>query len=189
MNTMPPIHLRGISNRGQFGEWLTRHGYTGTGVEVGTFSGDFAEPILSKWEGTLCCVDPWRHQPDEIYHDTANDCDLEAIYAVVQVRLGKFGERCRLLRMLSEEAAPLFKDGSLDFVYIDANHKREMAAQDIALWWPKVRHGGVLCGHDFYCWTDERANNNVLDAVIDFGLATGLRPHVTNCYSWWFIRP
>ena len=52
-------------------------------------------------------------------------------------------------RMTTDEAAPLFEDGSLDAVFIDADHTYEAARRDIANWMPKVRKGGILAGHDY----------------------------------------
>jgi predicted O-methyltransferase YrrM len=51
--------------------------------------------------------------------------------------------------MLSAEAATMFENGSLDFVYLDADHSFESAWQDLSVWYPKVRIGGILAGHDF----------------------------------------
>jgi len=53
------------------------------------------------------------------------------------------------MRMTSEKAVTYFKDETLDFVYIDANHSYESCKQDIALWWPKVKKGGIFSGHDY----------------------------------------
>src|SRR5580765_3267312 len=41
-------------------------------------------------------------------------------------------------------------DDSLDFVFIDGGHSYDMALQDINDWTPKVRHGGIVSGHDYY---------------------------------------
>lgn len=38
---------------------------------------------------------------------------------------------------------------SLDFAYIDAQHHFEAIREDIELWYPKIRRGGILSGHDF----------------------------------------
>lgn len=46
-------------------------------------------------------------------------------------------------------AAPDFKPESLDFVYIDGDHKFKYVAEDISEWfWKK---GGMIAGHDYFC--------------------------------------
>ena len=37
---------------------------------------------------------------------------------------------------------------SLDFVFIDASHIYKYVAEDIDLWEPKVKKGGLVSGHD-----------------------------------------
>ena len=77
----------------------------------------------------------------------------------------------------------------VDFVYIDGNHDREHVARDIETWWPRVRSGGVLGGHDFYVRDDHLQRADVLNAVWDFSERINVRPHATACTSWWFIKP
>jgi predicted O-methyltransferase YrrM len=36
-----------------------------------------------------------------------------------------------------------------DYVMLDADHAYESISRDIAAWWPKVRPGGILAGHDY----------------------------------------
>lgn len=48
----------------------------------------------------------------------------------------------------SHLAEKRFADGSLDMVFIDANHSTESVKRDIAIWKPKVRGGGILAGDD-----------------------------------------
>ena len=52
-------------------------------------------------------------------------------------------------RNFSTTCAPLYPDGSFDFVYVDARHDYASAMEDIRAWWPKVRRGGILAGHDY----------------------------------------
>jgi predicted O-methyltransferase YrrM len=47
------------------------------------------------------------------------------------------------------EAVKDFADGSLDFVYIDADHRFKYIAEDIYEWPWRVRAGGVVSGHDY----------------------------------------
>jgi hypothetical protein len=58
-------------------------------------------------------------------------------------------DRAIMIRAKSEIAADIFPDNSLDFVYIDANHAYQYVVQDIQLWYPKVKPGGYICGHDY----------------------------------------
>jgi hypothetical protein len=51
--------------------------------------------------------------------------------------------------MTSDEAARAIPDGTLDFVYLDARHDYASVVEDIGLWYPKVKPGGVLSGHDY----------------------------------------
>lgn len=50
-------------------------------------------------------------------------------------------------------ASLLFPEECLDYAYIDANHSEESVYEDMGLWYPKVKEGGVLGGHDI---DDER---------------------------------
>ena len=51
--------------------------------------------------------------------------------------------------MDSVEAARLLNDEYFDVVYIDASHDYESVKQDIHVWYPKVKKGGYLAGHDW----------------------------------------
>lgn len=63
----------------------------------------------------------------------------------------------------SVRAARIFADGSLDFVFIDGNHTRESVMEDCAAWWPKIKVGGVMSGHDY-----DVHFNEVVSAVNEF---------------------
>ena len=65
------------------------------------------------------------------------------------------------------EAVKQFKDGSLDFVYIDGNHTFEYVINDIAEWSKKVRKGGIISGHDYWNSSEGFGNNHLnLDLFI-----------------------
>jgi predicted O-methyltransferase YrrM len=52
-------------------------------------------------------------------------------------------------KLFSADAVKNYEDESLDFVYIDADHEYEGVKRDIELWFPKVKKGGVIAGHDY----------------------------------------
>ena len=55
-----------------------------------------------------------------------------------------------LVILSSFEASQRYKDKSLDFVFIDADHNYWSVLSDIKAWRPKIKTGGYIGGHD-YC--------------------------------------
>lgn len=53
------------------------------------------------------------------------------------------------IEALTLDAAKLFEDNSIDFCFIDAAHDYESVKKDIMAYWPKVKNGGILAGHDY----------------------------------------
>jgi len=122
----------------------------GKGVEVGTFKGEFSKEIMNNWSGTLYMVDVWRPLSNEEYLDSSNHTNFEnGVYGEAMNNIKGFEDRAVMVRATSEVAADMFEDNSLDFVYIDANHAYDYVVQDIELWYPKIKEGGYLCGHDY----------------------------------------
>jgi hypothetical protein len=59
------------------------------------------------------------------------------------------GNRCEWFIDDSALVAAKFPDDHFDFVYIDAQHDYDSVKRDIEAWWPKVKKGGFLAGHDY----------------------------------------
>jgi len=55
----------------------------------------------------------------------------------------------RLVAGWSETVAKWVPDGSLDWVYIDADHRLKGIRADLKAWGPKVKSGGWIMGHDY----------------------------------------
>ena len=109
--------------RSRLGGWLNDLGLVGAGVEIGVGTGRFAERLLETWNGErLYLVDAWKHLPG--YRDACNvsDASMERRFGLTKRRLARFRSRAVILRMLSSEAAARTPNGSLDLVYLDANH-------------------------------------------------------------------
>lgn len=125
-------------------------GLTGTFVEVGVATGTFAEIILEQWPYDYIGVDRWKHVIG--YDDSANvdQEQQEKRYSHCIGLVKKAGQRASMLRLDSVIAASTFDDRSLDVVYIDAEHTFDAVIRDIKAWAPKVKPGGLLCGHDYY---------------------------------------
>lgn len=38
---------------------------------------------------------------------------------------------------------------TFDLIFIDADHSYDAVKQDIEVWYPKLKKGGIICGHDY----------------------------------------
>jgi len=136
----------GVNVRWLFTDVINERGYKDL-VEIGVFQGKFSRYLLLHTNDThLSCVDPWA---EGYMHKSGNQIPGENVYQFACRRLKGFGDRVDMLRMPSLEGAKTFEDSSLDFVFIDGDHSYQAVIDDILAWWPKVRPGGVLAGHDY----------------------------------------
>ena len=119
------------------------------GAEIGVYQGYFSKEILERTDMTLYMVDLWRGV-DENYEDTTNNNkDYINILEKATENIKGYEDKGIMIRASSQVASNMFLDESLDFIYIDANHAYEFIKQDIELWYPKLRKGGIFSGHDY----------------------------------------
>jgi hypothetical protein len=81
-------------------------------------------------------------------------------------------------------AARLFPLGSVDFAFIDAGHDYQSVLADLTAWWPRIKPGGTLAGHDY----GDPSWSEVTQAVNDFFGRCDLNSlHSPRC--WEIIKP
>lgn len=90
-------------------------------------------------------------------------------------------EMVRILRVDTTEAASMFPDESCHFVFVDADHSHAKCLADIRAWYPKVRPGGIIAGHDY----GENNGMGVWPAVVEF---FG-KPAEQRGNSWFWRKP
>lgn len=146
-------------------------------VEVGSHIGESAAVFAASGRFTrITCVDPWRTYPA-----------AETVFDQV----AKAHPSIRKLKAASVFAASQFEAGSLDMVYIDADHSLPAVREDILAWLPAVRAGGWLCGHD-YAWQWPGVLQAVYEIVgppervfRDTSWAVKVTPHVRRKAAGW----
>jgi hypothetical protein len=139
--------------------------------------GNYSDVLLRTWRGLkLISIDPWLEADPAEYDDTANVPQgvQELLYADARVRLARHGERSEIWRLTSLDAAERVADSSLDFAYIDARHDYDSVRKDVELWFPKIRPGGVLAGHDYVDGRFPQGHFEVKRAVDEFFAERGL---------------
>lgn len=137
------------------------------GAEIGVLSARTSSALLRERPKLLLhMVDPWKdHGADHPFEKAGGVSPgrskpfpqewWDERYQV-SLQVTNFAKnRRQVMRMHSELAAERIPNESLDFAYIDADHRLEACTQDIAVWWPKIKPGGFLCGHD-YAHRDKR---------------------------------
>ena len=151
----------------RFSDFLEAMPHNVVAAEVGVQRGGFAAFMLRVASPKkLYLIDCWEHQNPSVYDDPeANVENWEQNRYYQETRNRFIGDRrVVIMKNYSQDAAAKFADESLDWVYIDANHGYQSAKEDLALWWPKVKKGGFLSGHDYIV----RESFGVVQAVNEF---------------------
>ena len=155
-----------------------------TGAEIGVLGGGYSIILNECIPGLrLYAVDSWginevKHGP---YHARK--------YEEAKKRLAIYPNTI-LIKNFSLEAVKDFGRESLDFVYIDANHKFDFIMRDIIEWGIRVKKGGVIAGHD-YANTRWRKIKDVVDLYasahhLSLNLTSDKCDH--GVISWWFLK-
>lgn len=175
-----------MRHRNELPELFTTRGYDKV-VEVGVQRGDFSNIVLSKWHGsTYVMVDVWQHMPG--YRDICNvsDQQQEAVYEAAMAVAERYAPRVKVLIGESVLMAEEFADGSLDAVYLDADHSKAAVLADLEAWMPKIRRGGAICGHDYLDGVLPEGDFGVKSAVLEF---FGREPDIVTLEPWptWLV--
>ena len=122
------------------------------GVEIGVYKGENAKRMLSSLPiKMLYLVDPYELYKEWDYEGEVakvNKNTMKKLEETAKKRLKHFKNKIIWIKKKSEDA---FKDipNNLDFVYIDAAHDYFNVKKDTENYYPKIKKGGILAGHDF----------------------------------------
>jgi hypothetical protein len=154
-------------------------------VEVGAWLGCstaymVVEIVNSGKQIKFDTVDTWLGTPDEIwcYENTLKE-NSGCVYDLFVKNMGDAIKHVNPVRMLSTEAADKYPDESLDFIFIDACHTYNCVKSDLQAWYPKLKKGGCIAGHDYDL-------PSVKAAVDEF---FGIGKFTTPRTSWQHIKP
>lgn len=146
------------------------------GAEIGVEKGLNALFIINIIQPKmLYLIDPWNNFMDE----DSKEIIGEAQYLQTLHLLKDYSNKT-IIRKTSLEAVDLIKE-ELDFIYIDGDHSYSGVYCDISKWYPKVKQGGIIAGHDFLTF-------NVEKAVKEFIMQHKIPKLYTGQTDWWFVK-
>lgn len=117
------------------------------GAEIGVYKGEFTK-LFAKEGLEVYGIDPYSPYKDfDIIEDNRKKRQ-DFLYNYASKLLKPY-DNAKIIRKTSMEALKDFEDESLDFVYIDGNHKFKYVAEDMCEWYKKIKKGGIVCGHDY----------------------------------------
>jgi hypothetical protein len=122
--------------------------------EVGSWKGRSSvymgvEIINSGKEHSFSCVDTWAGCE---FTNHIKSIRENTLYDEFLTNIEPLNGLITPVKSTSLEAAKLVADESLDFCFIDASHDYDNVIADIHAWFPKVKPGGVIAGHDYPDW-------------------------------------
>lgn len=131
------MDLSDIKTRKDFCKIINRMGYK-IGVEVGVCQAINASWLLDNSSlEVLYGVENW----------SVRSC--KRCRSAAEAKMLPYGDRFVWKVGNSTEEADKFKDNSIDFLYIDGDHRYKAVLADMQKWYPKVRAGGFFGGHDY----------------------------------------
>ncbi len=126
-----------------------------TCVEVGCFEGQgsmiLCKKLCTQSESILICIDPFDEEyvkgsKEMSFWDNACKGQYERFVQNTQ------GLQIKVLRGKSEEKIPEILDNSIDFAYIDGDHRPEEVYKDAINIFSKMKIGGIILFDD-YLWS------------------------------------
>jgi len=140
-----------------------------TGVEIGVASGINAYNILRVLNiEKLYLIDPYN-------------CANEKSFIIAKRLLQPYKKRIIFVKERSHIIANQIPN-DLDFVYIDGDHSYKGIQNDFYSYYPKIKTGGVIGGHDF-CFHSMDVIRFVLDLRKQFGYGIDVKEN-----DWWIVK-
>lgn len=155
-----------------------------TGAEIGVERGYYSEVLVkANPQMKIFGVDPWEsletckdNAPKRRTENHRSQARINMFYEEARARLAPY-PNYEIMKEYSIDAVKRFEDGSLDFVYIDANHEYSFVMDDMSMWSRKIRQGGIVSGHDYYNTTgSSRFQLNVKQAVNNYVAQNHIKP-------------
>lgn len=149
--------------------------------EIGTFEGIHAHQMIKTLNiKKLYIIDPY-----EKYEEYKNDGSFSKVLIAKKKAhklLEKYSDKIVWVEKYSDDALNDIKE-EIDFLYIDGNHYSPFIDNDIKNYFPLVKEGGIISGHDYSeYWKD------VMMAVFNLSKQLNKPVSIGHGTDWIFIK-
>lgn len=118
-------------------------------IEIGSWKGCstyFLAHILSHFEDCkLYCIDMWKGNEGTWQIEEVNTHNIKEVF---DYNIREFNHIVTSIIEDSKTAHSRFEDESIDFIFDDGDHTYDGLFSDLKNYYPKLRKGGIICGHD-----------------------------------------
>ena len=140
-------------------------------VEIGVYRGEYSKGIFNYNPKKMSLIDPWNDQSESDYLPQDHFGDPETLLKKAFVGSGYYKDgliqsqkdayidvtntfkeavNVTILKGTSEQFYRYFEDKSVDFLYIDGNHRYDFVLADLERWAPKISENGIIILDDIY---------------------------------------
>lgn len=177
------------------GELATTMRDKGMCMEIGCWEGFSTSYIANAIFPTqLICIDTWQGSVNESTdHPSVIESGKRDVYRRFRENMQTLTKGNYLTYQYDwREIVPILKNAgyAFSFVHIDAEHDYQSVYDCIAVIYPLMVQGGLMCGDDFTSANKERIDlgGGVEKAVRDFFEPKGITIHSAN-NAWWIYTP
>ena len=123
-------------------------------IELGSYLGRSTRILGENTAGYVVAIDWWHGTPTEFAESSPETLferfheNIEDLIKARKVRPWRVNHRT-IPSLFAAGKVPLFVWNQPDMVFVDGQHCYESCRDDIHTWKPRLRKGGLLCGHDY----------------------------------------
>ena len=181
--------IKQIYTREEIPTYLKMFDLTDRICELGVAQGENLKTMISHtFPNYVLAIDVWDEEVCPYYNQARHDEGYAKVLKMCAKAEGWSGAKIDVIKGDHSILVDNYEDESFDYVYIDSSHLYEDTVRDIAKWWPKVKKGGILAGHDYNA---RNKAHGVIPAVDEFVEANNIKYfHVTieTVKSWIILK-
>lgn len=128
-------------------ELLSNYKNSINAYEIGSWTGSSARVIcahIKTYGGHINLVDDFSGSGSKL----SEYVGVKDVRSTLEENLKEFNGLFTIVEKRSDNAFKDVPDNSIDFLFIDGDHRYTQCRRDLDNWWPKIKTGGMICGHD-----------------------------------------